>query len=124
MNEEKKVLVVESDPFLIRLLRAKLKQYGIASLGEEDGKHVFNTAKREKPALIVMEPVLPRKDGFKVLQELREDKETKDIPVCVLTKLDSPEDKERCMELGARECCIKMDTHFGDFVNKVAAYVK
>lgn len=122
MNDENKILIVESDPFLIRLLRAKLSHQGFTSFGEEDGAHVFNTAKREKPASIVLEIALPHKDGFEVLGELQRDEETRNIPVFVFTKLGQEEDRKRALALGAKLYRVKMEMSLNEFVEEVVQY--
>ncbi len=91
------VLVVEDDPSLRRLLRAYLVEEDYTVLEASDGEEALEVARREKPDAITLDIVLPRKDGWQVLRELKEDPETRNIPVLTVTV---SEDRELGLTLG------------------------
>jgi len=83
-----KILFVEDEPNLQKAIGEVLKQEGFEILAALDGEQGLNLAKKEKPDLILLDLILPKKDGFEVLKELKESEEMKDIPVIVLTNLE------------------------------------
>lgn len=81
-----KILIVDDDPNLIRLLESRLKTYHYSVIVAYSGETCLDFAKQEKPDLIILDIALPKMDGFEVLQALRRDSETNSIPVIMLTQ--------------------------------------
>lgn len=119
----KKILLVEDDPFLIKIYSVKLKKEGMETLFLGDGSAVLETTEREKPDLIILDLVMPVKDGFAVIEELKTKGLMDRIPVIVLTALNSEEDKKRCLDNGAREYLVKTDTSFSEVIGKINKYL-
>lgn len=99
----KKLILAEDDKFLVRVYKAKLEETGIETRFFESGEGVFEAALKDKPDCIVMDLIMPGKDGFETLRELKSDLKTREIPVIILTALKSDVDRKRCMDLGCNE---------------------
>jgi len=110
MVSQRKILIVEDDGFLIQMYATKLEMEGFKVVAAIDGEKALRLIKRELPDLILLDLLLPKKDGFQVLEELKRDEAVKNIPVVVLSNLGQKEDIDRCFELGAKDYLIK--AHF------------
>lgn len=95
------VLVIDDSHDVHRLLRARLKQENMQLQSAMDGPTGLEAAKTQKPSLVLLDLDMPDMDGFEVLRHLKEDAETHDIPVIVLSGLQSPADKVTAFDLGA-----------------------
>jgi len=95
------VLLVDDSQFVHRLLDARLRSEAICLIGEFDGKAGFERAKKDKPALILLDLDMPVMDGFEALRALKDEATTMDIPVIVLSGLNSSQDKVAAFDLGA-----------------------
>ena len=116
----KKILVIEDEAALQRALGDLLKSEGhtvVSALTGEDGLRLATT--KEVPDLILLDLILPQKNGFEVLTKLREAPETKDIPVIVLTNLENSEDVERALSLGAHTYLVKLHYSLDEVLEKV-----
>jgi len=108
--DQKKILIIEDDGFLLQMYSSKLTLEGFKVVDAIDGEKGVRVAKKELPDLILLDLMLPKKDGVTVLGELKKDKETKNIPVIILTNIGQKEDIDKCYELGAVDYLIK--AHF------------
>lgn len=97
-----KILLAEDDLFLGKVHKKKLESEHQV-LFYKDGSEVHTTAKSEKPDLIILDMVMPVKDGFEVLSELQQDKETNTIPIIVFSSLNQEEDINKMHTLGAKK---------------------
>lgn len=113
----KKILVVEDDLFLGKLAVKKLEKEGFEVSFLRTGVSVLEQAKEQQPAAVVLDLVMPEKDGFQALAELKQDDETKGIPVIVLTALSTDEDREKTKQLGAEKYFIKSDIELSDLTD-------
>ncbi len=84
-----------------------------------DGGIGLNLAKEQKPDLILLDLILPKINGFDVLKNLKADKETKEIPVIVLTNLEGIEDVERVLSLGATTYLVKTQYEIEEVLGKI-----
>ncbi len=105
-----KVLIVDDDAFLSGIYATKLELEGFEVASARDGEEGLKAAMKEKPALILLDVLMPKLDGFEVLKRLKADAETKDIPVIMLTNLGQKEDIEKGLADGAVDYLIK--AHF------------
>lgn len=105
-----KILLVEDDTFLVGMYVTKLQLEHFETLVATDGERGLQLAKQHHPDLILLDILLPEMDGFLVLEELKRDEETRDIPVILLTNLSQKKDVERGLALGASDYLIK--AHF------------
>lgn len=85
MSEKKLVLVVDDDPDLVEAVSMKLESENYRVANAYDGNEAWERIKEERPALIVLDVMMPEKDGYAVCREIKSDPEYKDIPVVLLT---------------------------------------
>jgi len=105
-----KVLLVEDDPFLQSMYMTKFELEGFEVYSANDGELGAALALEKIPDIILLDILMPKMDGFEVLQHLKADKKTSNIPVIMLTNLNQKEEVEKCLVLGADDYLIK--AHF------------
>ncbi len=110
MSEKKFILLVEDDEFLAELYATKLQLEGFGVGLAADGEKGLKMIKEKHPDLVLLDIVLPKMDGFELLQLLRKDDSTKEISVIILTNLGQKEEVEKGLKLGANDYIIK--AHF------------
>lgn len=108
MSDKKiKVLLVEDESMIVDMYKMRLEEEGFEVLVTDKGTEAFEIASKEKPNIILLDVILPEIDGFSVLQMIKDDSKTKNIPVMMLTNLGQESDKEKGSQLGAVEYFIK-----------------
>jgi DNA-binding response OmpR family regulator len=117
----KKILFIEDESALHKTLGDTLRKEGYKMISALDGEIGLRLAKSEKPDLILLDLILPKMDGFEVLKALKEDEETKDIPVIVLTNLEEIENVEKVLSLGATTYLLKANYSLEDILEKIKA---
>ena len=118
-----KILLVEDDRFLIKAVYTKLTQKGFEVVLANDGDEAISKAKTEKPELVLLDMVLPKKSGFEVLRELKGNPETASIPVFILSNLAQDQDIQEGKALGAEDYIVKSNTSLSAIVDKVANFL-
>src|SRR4030042_5432877 len=103
----KSILFIEDEAVLQKTFGEILKQHGYEMTSALTGDVGFKLAKAKKPDLILLDLILPATNGFDVLKQLKEDAETKEIPIIVLTNLEGLGDVDKAIELGATTYLIK-----------------
>lgn len=107
-EEKKKILIVEDYAVLARMYQNKLREDGFEVEVALDGEAGEKMVKEFKPNLVLLDIMLPKKDGLEVLEEMKKDPETAHIPVILLTNLGGPpETIERGLQLGAVAYLVK-----------------
>lgn len=119
-----KILFVEDEPTLQKTLGDVLAKEGYEIKTASDGEAGLALAKEFKPDLMLLDLILPKKDGFAVLKELKADEELKYIPVIVLTNLEGTSDVEKVLELGATTYLVKANYDLGEVVARVKQALK
>ena len=120
---KKKILYIEDEPALQRALSAMLVREGFETLQALDGETGIRLAKEKKPDIVLLDLVLPRMNGFAVLQALKGDPETKDIPVLVLTNLEGVGDIEKVVEMGAVSYLVKTNYPLSELIEQIKRYL-
>lgn len=120
----KKILIVEDEMTLHKALVEYLEEENFHVINAYDGEAGISAAKDKKPDLILLDIILPKKDGYEVLTELKSDESTKKIPVILLTNLGSTEDIQKAFEKGATTYLIKSDYKLEDVVRKIKETLK
>ncbi|OIP75876.1 MAG: hypothetical protein AUK07_00775 [Parcubacteria group bacterium CG2_30_36_21] len=115
----KKILFIEDESALQKTFGDILKNKGYGVLKALDGESGLRSAQGERPDLILLDLILPKMDGFEVLKELKENEETKNIPVIILTNLEETEDIQKALELGATTYLVKSSYTLEEVVNKI-----
>jgi len=85
VGEPKRVVCIEDEPEMIDLVRLILGRKGFTVIGANGGVEGFETVRREKPDLVLLDLMMPDMDGWEVYQQMKADPELKDIPVVVVT---------------------------------------
>ncbi len=100
-----KILLVEDDIFLSSLLKKRLEKETIEVILAKDGEEALDLLKTNKPNLILLDLILPKKSGFEVMEEIYNDPQmiAKKIPIIIISNLGQTEDIKKGQELGAIE---------------------
>lgn len=85
MSEKKLIMVVDDDPDLVESVAMKLESNDFRVAKAYDGVEAWEKIKAEKPALVILDVMMPRKDGYALCDELKKSEEYKDIIVVLLT---------------------------------------
>lgn len=119
MKKQHTVLLIEDDPDQIFMYQNKFELEGFALFSTRRGDEGIAAAKVRKPDIILLDLVLIAESGLDVLQKLKQDNETKKIPVVILTNLVKKEAMEKARTLGAADFVVKTDVMPGGVVQKV-----
>lgn len=115
----KKILFVEDEESLQKSLGAALEQQKYQVFKALDGEAGLLLAKKELPDLVLLDLILPKKNGFEVLSDLKTDPATKNIPIIVLTNLEGSADVERALTSGATTYLVKANYTLQDVIAKI-----
>jgi DNA-binding response OmpR family regulator len=119
MNTPKKILLVEDEATLLTALRDFLMAEGFEILVAGDGERAIQMAVEDNPDLIMLDIILPKKDGYEVLDFLKKEQKTQKIPVILLTNLGGAEDIQKAFERGATTYLVKSDYKLEDIAKKI-----
>jgi len=122
--EKKKILVVEDDRSLQGAMVEMLSQEGYEAVSAFDGEEGLAKLSQEKPDLVLLDIILPKKDGFEFLSQVKSDPETKEIPVLILTNLEEVDKVQKAVDLGATTFMIKSDYSMKEVIEKVKETLK
>ncbi len=115
----KKILVVEDESALQHAISSMLASKDYQVFSAVDGEEGINLARKELPDLILLDLILPKKDGFAVLTELKQESTTMNIPVIILTNLEGNADVERALTLGAKTYLVKTNYKLEEVAEKI-----
>ena len=113
------ILIAEDEEFILRALEDNLRQEGYDVVSAKDGEEAIEMIKEKKPNLILLDLLMPKKDGFAVLEELKRNPELRLIPVVVLSNLGSDHDIKRALQLGATYYFVKSQHPIAEVIEKV-----
>lgn len=114
---KKRILIIEDEESLVDLLTAKLKKEGYNVESAHDGEAGYNKIAKTKPDLILLDIVMPKMDGYEVLEKMNE--ENVNIPVIIISNSGQPVEIEKTKKLGAVGHLIKTEFSPLDVLNKV-----
>ncbi len=114
-----KVLIIEDQEALRKVLRDKLQIAGFETLVAKDGAEGWELAKISNPDVILLNVILPQKSAFDVVDALKQDPKLKDIPIFVLADLGQEETLEKIAQMGVKDGFIVARTSIDDVVEKV-----
>ena len=125
MDKKKKyILVVEDDVFLAKIYKTKLSKEGFELSLAHDGEEALAQIKQRKPDMILLDLMMPKKDGFEVMEELAKDPECKKIPIIILSNLGQESDVERGLALGAKDYFVKANVSLNEIIKKITKHIK
>ena len=118
-KESPKILIIEDDQRINKVYMAKLSVEGITVVTALDGEEGLRKIYSEKPDLILLDLMLPRKSGFDILKEIKADPKVKDIPVIILSNLAQEKEIEQGLALGAVDYLVKTDYSIQQVMEKI-----
>lgn len=123
-KEKKSILIVEDDALLAQVLMDKFGREEFLPANVVNGLEVQAKAVELKPAIILLDLILPGLDGFEVLKLLRADDKTKNIPVVVISNLGEESDVKLAKSLGAEDYFVKANVSLEKLLQKVKNIIK
>jgi DNA-binding response OmpR family regulator len=119
----KKILLVEDDQLIFSILSRELMAAGFEVENAYDGDQAVLKISAGKPDLILLDILLPRKDGFEVLKEVKANPDVANIPVVILSNLGQPDDIKKGKDLGAIDYLVKVEFEPKQIIAKVRQLV-
>jgi len=119
MEGAKNIMVIEDDRFLSSLVKTRLEKEGFVVIQAFDGEEAINLLRKEPPDLIVMDLVMPKVNGFEVLQSISIAPQLEKVPVVILSNLAQDSDIEKARQLGAKEYFVKVKISIDDLVQRI-----
>ena len=123
MDKKKKVMIVEDDTVLANALSLALQNEGYELSLATDGEEAERMIKQEIPDLILLDLLLPIKNGFEVLKLMRQNPNTKDINVVILTNFEQETSINEGKKLGAKDYIVKANVDIADIPEIVKKYL-
>ncbi len=115
----KKILIVEDDIFLGDVLLQKLKSAGFGAELARDGAAGLKAIRESKPDLVLLDIILPQKNGYEVLEEQRKDPTIRGIPVIVISNSGQLVEINRALALGVKDYLVKAQFDPEEVIEKV-----
>ena len=119
----KKILLVEDEEIMIDLLQRKLTKEGYEVSVARDGEEGLKIMREVKPALILLDIVMPKMGGFEVMEQMAKEPELKKIPVIVISNSGQPVELDKAQKLGAKDWLIKTEFDPQEVINKVVKQI-
>jgi len=115
----KKILLAEDDKFINRAYTNGLTRAKFDMISVYDGQEALKKIKSEKPDLILLNLIMPIKNGFEVMEEIKLDNKINKIPIFVLSSLGQELDIEKSKSLGAIDYLIKSNFSIKEIIDKI-----
>lgn len=123
MGDKKKILLIEDEPLLAKLLRQHLEKEGFLVTVNGDGQEALKTLHEEKYDLILLDIILPKISGFELMETLRSDPSLEKAPIIVISNLGQDKDIERGQSLGAVQYFVKAKVSIEELVTQVKTFL-
>src|SRR5205809_4087647 len=107
MTERARILIVDDEPFNVDYLEQELEDLGYETVCAANGQEALQKVAAEAPDLILLDVMMPIMDGFTVCRILKENEETRLIPIVIMTALDGIDDRIKGIEAGADDFLTK-----------------
>jgi DNA-binding response OmpR family regulator len=114
-----KILLAEDDKFISRAYSDGLTRAGFEVMLVEDGIKALEYLRKDCPHLLLLDIIMPGKNGFDVLAEMKTDGVLCDIPVLILSNLGQDSDIQKAKELGAADFLVKSNNSMQEVIAKV-----
>ena len=118
-----KILLIEDDEIMVDLLERKISSEGYEVAVARDGEEGLKKIAEFLPDLILLDMVMPKKDGIEVLEEIYKTDDYKKIPLVVISNSGQPVDIERTKELGARDWLVKTEMDPKEVINIIRKHL-
>ncbi len=119
----KKIIIVEDEEILRNLLQKKLTAEGYEVSVAENGEEGLEKIRENRPDLILLDIIMPKMDGFEMLEEMKKDDSIFGIPVIVVSNSGQPVEIDRAQSLGARDWLVKTEFDPQEVINKVVSQI-
>ncbi len=103
----RKILIVDDEVYILHILDFSLGAEGYEVITAADGEEALEKARTEKPDLVVLDVMMPKVDGFEACRRLKNDPETREMPVILLTAKGREVDRKMGIEVGADDYMVK-----------------
>ena len=124
MTQSKSILLAEDDRFLRRACETKLKQAGFDVRVAVDGEEALTMAREKSPDLLLLDLLMPRRDGLSVLAALRGDPKTKSIAVVIMSNSSKDLERQKAASLGVIDYWIKSNLSLQELCDRVTQLLK
>jgi len=121
---KKNILIVEDEEFLQQALKDNLQAEGYVVDSASDGQEAMDRIGKNVPDIILLDLLMPKKDGFFVLEEVKKNPEWKLIPIVVLSNLGGDEEIKKAMAMGAKDYFVKSQHPIEEVIEKVKEYIQ
>lgn len=121
---KKRILFIEDEERLQKSVVLALEKAEYEVWSVYDGQAGIEILEEKKPDLVLLDLILPKKDGFDVLAHMRSKEELKNIPVVVLTNLEEKHDIERAMKYNVRAYLVKANYGLDEIISKIKEILK
>lgn len=118
-SSKKKILVIEDDEVMQKILTIKFNDAGFIVVSAMDGREGLEAARKEKPDLIVLDLIMPVMDGIACLKEIKDDPAISNTPIIVLTNLNNDEMVGISLEHGITDYLVKADFTPDEILKKI-----
>lgn len=122
-QNKKLVLLVEDDPFLSNILMMKLQKEGLNVIHAVDGDDALTKLNEGDYEMVLLDLILPKKNGFEVLETMRRDPRFENTPVIIVSNLGQDSDMEKARSLGVIDYIVKERLSIDDLVSKVKSEI-
>lgn len=119
MDNKKKILLIEDDTVLLKAVSEALGKDGFEVLTAIDGETGIKAIEESNPSLVILDIILPKKNGYEIMEYIKLKPELSSIPVVILTNLEGAQDVERMLALGARAFLVKANYTIDEIVEAV-----
>lgn len=123
-NSKAKIVLAEDDKFISKAYQDGLRRGNFEVVPAFNGAEAIEKIKSEKPDLVLLDIIMPDKNGFEVLEAIKRDDSTKNIPVIFLSNLGQESDIQKGRELGANDYLIKSNFSMKEVIAKISEYLK
>jgi len=120
----KKILLVEDENVVINILKKKFVEEGYDISMARNGIEGLEKMREIKPDLILLDIVMPKMNGFEVMEEMQKDSELKKIPVIVISNSGQPVELDKAIKLGAKDWFIKTEFDPREIIDKVLKLIE
>lgn len=119
-----RILIAEDEEFLVQALRDNLEADGYEVDIAANGVEAIARVLEHRPDLILLDLLMPKRDGMSVLKELRENAEWKHIPVIVLSNFGGDVEIKRALQMGANDYFVKSQHMVTEVIDKIKNYLE
>lgn len=119
-----RILIAEDEEVLLNVLKDRFEAEGWEVFVAKNGEEATNSIAKNSLDLVMLDLLMPKKDGFEVLKEVRSNAELKNLPIIVLSNLGGDEDIKKAIQLGANDYFVKTQHPMSEVVEKVKKVLK